>query len=104
MSTHVKTKDNYFYSKEDEINDDLDEFPADIVKRNTEYKKGPDDESSLCKYQEYKKMYFEDAKQKKNKQIIESNYATEQNKYKKLLNNHFNKGKFLEIAKSPRYN
>jgi hypothetical protein len=49
-------------------------------------------------------MYFEDAKQKKNKQTIEANYATEQNKYKKLLNSHFNKGNILEYTKSPRYN
>lgn len=104
MSTHVKNKDNYFYSKEDEIVDDIDEFPTDAVKRNTDYKKGTNDESSLYKYQEYKKMYFEDAKQKKNKQIIESNYATEQNKYKKLLNSHFNKGKLFECSLSPRYN
>jgi len=62
-----------------------------------------EDDSSLLKYQEYKKMYFDDAKLRKNKQIIESNYATEQNKYKKLLNTHFNKGNFLQnIINSPQ--
>lgn len=98
MSTHLKKNENYFYSKEDDYQDDLDEFPTDIAqeiskKRNTTVQKEiADDDSSLFKYQEYKKMYFEDAKLKKNKQIIESNYATEQNKYTKLLNTHFNKG------------
>ncbi|CAI2364178.1 unnamed protein product [Moneuplotes crassus] len=94
MSTHVKKKENYFYAHEDHIQEDIEEFPSEIVepkKRNTDHTKNKEDDSSLFKYQEYKKMFFDDPKQKKNNKIIESNYATEQNKYKKLLNTHFSK-------------
>jgi hypothetical protein len=31
MSTHVKNKDNYFHSKEDDVNDDIDEFPSKMI-------------------------------------------------------------------------
>jgi hypothetical protein len=31
MSTHVKNKDNYFHTKDDEINDDIDEFPSKMI-------------------------------------------------------------------------
>lgn len=108
MSTHVKRKNNYFYTQEDEFQEDIEEFPSDEIhpqNRKTDSDKHNDDDSSLLKYQEYKRMYFDDAKIKKNKQIMESNYATEQNKYKKLLNTHFNKGMtFFGILNSSNNN
>lgn len=101
MSTHIKQNENYFYTQDEEMLDDMDEFPTEPVqavkKRHTHYEKQPDD-SSLFKYKEYKKMYFDDATQKKNKKIMEANYATEQNKYKKLLNSHFNKGNYSTVS------
>jgi hypothetical protein len=98
LSTHVNKKDNYFTPKDDEFQDDIDEFPSAnpemvVRQRHTQYnKETEEDDSSLFKYKEYKKMYFDDSNQKK-KAIIEVNYASEQNKYKKLLNSHFKRGK-----------
>ena len=69
MSTHVKKKDNYFYTQEDEFQEDIDEFPSDMgnmkpQNRKTEYDQQIEDDSSLLKYKEYKRMYFEEAKLK----------------------------------------
>lgn len=96
MSTHVKKKENYFYTQEDQIQGDTDEFPPEIPEpnqRKTDHMEKIDDDSSLYMYKEYKKIYFDDPKQKKNNKIIESNYSTEQNKYTKLINTHLNKGR-----------
>lgn len=100
MSTHIKKKE-YFYTREDEFQNDIDEFPTTSYKEHKKKqqrktandRESEDDESSVFKYKEYKKMYFDDSKQKYTPPVVESNYATEQNKYKKLLSSHFSKGK-----------
>lgn len=72
MSTHLQ-KNNYFHSKVDELPDDLDEFPDSHSKeqnqRKTEVKqpsKQSEEDSSVFKYKEYKKMYFQDLQNKPN--------------------------------------
>lgn len=99
MSTHVKNQDNYFYTKEDEFEEDIDEFPptdsrgqTTTQKSKATDKENEEKESSVFKYKEYKKMYFDDSKKAINFKPNEANYVTEQNKYAKLLNNHFSKG------------
>jgi hypothetical protein len=109
MSTHVKKKDNYFITKDDEFQNDLDEFPlqsSEMANQNRHSHHQNDakaEGSSLFKYKEYKKMYFEDSKKKQPNKNIESNYATEQNKYKKLLTTHFKKCKLCLLTHSHHY-
>lgn len=71
MSTHIK-KNSYFHTKPDDMQDDLDEFPqhrqrmTDMKnsKQHVHYDQHADDDSSVSKYNEYKKIYFHDANRK----------------------------------------
>ena len=68
MSTHIK-KNSYFHTKADDMQDDLDEFPQQ-KQRMTDSKdpkqsaRQTDDDSSVSKYNEYKKIYFHEAQRK----------------------------------------
>ena len=68
MSTHIK-KNSYFHTKADDMQDDLDEFPQQKQrmtdpKNSKQSARQTDGDSSVSKYNEYKKIYFHDAQHK----------------------------------------
>ena len=102
MSTHIK-KNSYFNSKTDDLQDDLDEFPQQPQehKRMTDSKqaKQSEEDSSVFKYKEYKKIYFHDAKKKANE--IEQKYISEWNNKQRIDKNQKKKSEYLVSSGDP---
>ena len=84
LSTHIKPQ---------KAGDEMDEFPAPGHYRKAtitnEFNKENEEDSSIIKYKQYKQQMHQKSE---NKEENKTNYVSEQNKYTKLLNSHFNKG------------
>ena len=102
MSTHIK-KNSYFNSKTDDLQDDLDEFPQQPQERNrmtdSKQAKQSEEDSSVFKYKEYKKIYFHDAKKKDNE--IEQKYISEWNNKQRIDKNQKKKSEYLVSSGDP---